>query len=160
MLVPGVSGGTMAMLLGIYDRLIYAVSSFRKDIKGNIFFLWMFLLGGLAGMFLFSRPILYLIENFPKPSLFFFLGAVVGGVPMIVRHSSVQKLTFRVAAYVLIGIVIVFLISKLPPDLFSAGDGGSVSPVSLVDGCRRFVGCGSGTAGNQRILYAAHAGSL
>ena len=33
MLVPGVSGGTMAMLLGIYDRLIYAVSSFRKDIK-------------------------------------------------------------------------------------------------------------------------------
>ena len=127
MLVPGGSGGTMAMLLGIYDRLIYAVSSFRKDIKGNIFFLWMFLLGGLAGMFLFSRPILYLIENFPKPSLFFFLGAVVGGVPMIVRHSSVQKLTFRVAAYVLIGIVIVFLISKLPPDLFSAGDGGSVS---------------------------------
>lgn len=46
---------------------------------------------------------------------------------MIVRHSSVQKLTFRVAAYVLIGIVIVCLISKLPPDLFSAGDGGSVS---------------------------------
>lgn len=127
MLVPGVSGGTMAMLLGIYDRLIYAVSSFRKDIRGNIFFLWMFVLGGLAGIFLFSKPILYMIETFPRPSLFFFLGAVAGGIPMIVRHSSVQKVTFRVCAYVIIGVVIVYLIAKLPPGLFSAGDGGSVT---------------------------------
>ncbi len=127
MLVPGVSGGTMAMLLGIYDRLISAVSSFHKDIKGNIFFLWMFLLGGLAGMFLFSRPILYLIETFPRPALFFFLGAVAGGIPMMIRHSCVQKITLRICIYVVLGAVIVYLISILPPGLFSAGDGGSLS---------------------------------
>ena len=38
MLVPGVSGGTMAMLLGEYDRLLDAVGSFRKNMKKNIFF--------------------------------------------------------------------------------------------------------------------------
>ena len=35
MSVPGVSGGTMAILLGIYDKLIGAISNFLKDIKGN-----------------------------------------------------------------------------------------------------------------------------
>lgn len=36
MLVPGVSGGSMAMILGIYQELISAVSSFRKQKKSNI----------------------------------------------------------------------------------------------------------------------------
>ena len=73
MLVPGVSGGTMAMLLGIYSRLISAVSSFRKDKKGNLLFLLVFALGGIAGMLIFARPILFLIEKFPMPMLYFFL---------------------------------------------------------------------------------------
>ena len=43
MVVPGVSGGTMAIILGIYDRLISAVSSFRKNVKENVIFLSMIL---------------------------------------------------------------------------------------------------------------------
>ena len=39
MLVPGASGGSMAMILGIYDRLISSISSFFKDVKGNLLFL-------------------------------------------------------------------------------------------------------------------------
>lgn len=39
MLVPGVSGGSMAMILGIYQELISAVSSFRKQKKSNFLIL-------------------------------------------------------------------------------------------------------------------------
>ena len=39
MIVPGVSGGTMAIILGIYDRLISAVSSFHKNVKENALYL-------------------------------------------------------------------------------------------------------------------------
>ena len=35
MLVPGVSGGTMAMILGIYDQLVHAVASFRRQPRQN-----------------------------------------------------------------------------------------------------------------------------
>lgn len=35
MSVPGISGGTMAILLGIYDKLIHSISNYFKDIKGN-----------------------------------------------------------------------------------------------------------------------------
>lgn len=38
MLVPGVSGGSMAMILGIYDKLIESVSSFLKDVKNSLIF--------------------------------------------------------------------------------------------------------------------------
>lgn len=50
MSVPGVSGGTMAILLGIYDRLISSISHFTKDVKGNLLYLAKFLLGSLLGI--------------------------------------------------------------------------------------------------------------
>ena len=56
MLVPGVSGGSMAMILGIYDRLISSVSSFMKSKKENLVFLVVFSLGGILGVLLVRQP--------------------------------------------------------------------------------------------------------
>ena len=50
MSVPGVSGGTMAILLGIYQRLISSISHFFSDVKGNLLFLGKFCLGAVAGI--------------------------------------------------------------------------------------------------------------
>ena len=61
MLVPGCSGGSMAMILGVYDRLVSSVSSFMKHKKESLFFLTLFCLGGGLGMILFARPMLSLI---------------------------------------------------------------------------------------------------
>ena len=58
MLVPGVSGGTMAMMLGIYGDLIEAVSSFRQNWKQNLKFLGIFCLGAGIGMLLLAKPLL------------------------------------------------------------------------------------------------------
>lgn len=81
MLVPGVSGGSMAMILGIYHELIASISSFLKHKKESLLFLGVFVIGALVGMALFARPLEALIERFPMPTLYFFIGAVVGGVP-------------------------------------------------------------------------------
>ena len=58
MMVPGVSGGSMAMILGVYDDLISAVSSFFKNPKGNFVFLAAFTAPALLGMVLFAEPLL------------------------------------------------------------------------------------------------------
>lgn len=79
MLVPGVSGGSMAMILGIYDRLITSVSSFTRRKKENLAFLIIFSLSGILGILLFASPLLRLIERYPMPMLYFFLGAVAAG---------------------------------------------------------------------------------
>ena len=81
MLVPGVSGGSMAMILGIYDRLISSVSSFTKNIKDNLRFLSLFVLSAGVGMILLAKPILSLLETYPKPMSCFFVGAAAGGIP-------------------------------------------------------------------------------
>ena len=53
-LVPGVSGGTMSIILGLYDDIIHAISSFFKDMKKNIIFLATVGIGGIIGLLAFS----------------------------------------------------------------------------------------------------------
>ena len=67
MLIPGVSGGTMAMVVGVYDRLIHAVGDFFQDIRNNFKLLLWFCLGGGVGMLLLAKPLLRLLETFPMP---------------------------------------------------------------------------------------------
>ena len=122
MLVPGVSGGSMAMILGIYNRLIGAVSSFFKDKKRNLIFLILFVIGAGVGMLLFAKPLLVLIENYTKPMMYFFMGAVAGGIPMMYRHAQIKEPSFKLAIYVLIGMAIVLLFAFLPEDIFAGTD--------------------------------------
>lgn len=114
MLVPGVSGGSMAMILGIYSSLISAVSSFRQKKSRNFCFLLVFCIGAMVGMALLSNPISYLITTYPKPTMYFFIGAVIGGIPMIIRESKIHAFSWRVPAYISLGVLIVVGISVFP----------------------------------------------
>ena len=114
MLVPGASGGSMAMILGVYDRLVSSVSSFMKHQRASFVFLALFAAGGLLGMILFAKPLLALIERYPMPMRYFFLGAVAGGIPLIFRESTVRSFSWRLPGYILIGIMVVVLIGLVP----------------------------------------------
>ncbi len=120
MLVPGMSGGTTALLLGIYDQLIAAVSSFGKNPRGNLFFLGVFLLGGVGGMLLFAQALLRLVTLFPQPMLYLFLGAILGGLPLMFSKAQVNRNNFHPALllYLLLGMGLVWVLAYLPPNLF------------------------------------------
>lgn len=119
MMVPGCSGGSMAMILGIYDQLVSSVSSFFKSIKKNLIFLLIFVFGAGCGMLLIANPLLSLIEMFEKPTLYFFIGVVAGGVPLVCKQSKIKKFSWKYMAYVVIGILIVVGISFLPENMFN-----------------------------------------
>lgn len=125
MMVPGVSGGSMAMILGIYDRLIGAVSSFRKELRKNLFFLLSFAVGGAMGMFLFSAPLSWMLERFPMQTRYFFLGAVFGGVPLICKKAGGKIMEGSSLTYVMTGILLVFLLALLPAEPGSGMKGAS-----------------------------------
>ena len=120
MTVPGVSGGSMAMILGIYDKLIFSINSFLKRPKENIVFLLKVAVGAGIGIILFSRVILLLLSQYSFPTRYFFIGAVVGGLPMILREAKVKRLSLPVILYPLAGILLVLLIAMLPSGLFTA----------------------------------------
>ena len=108
MTVPGVSGGSMAMILGIYDRLIGSVNGvFKKDKrKESLIFLAFFMVGAVAGLVLFSKLISEALEHFPLPTSFFFLGAVAGAIPMIFRAAEIKKFKPSVIYLPLIGAIV------------------------------------------------------
>lgn len=124
MTVPGVSGGSMAMLLGIYHKLIAAVSGFFQKPKESFFFLARFLFGAALGMVIFSGLITRMLAApFGMALRFFFLGAVAGGIPMIYREAGVKKPEMEAFLYPLLGIMAVVLLKFLPTGLFAPGNG-------------------------------------
>ena len=110
----------MAMILGVYSRLVSSVSSFFRDVKGNLLFLLLFALGGGTGMLLCAKPLLALIELYPMPTMYFFLGAVAGGVPMTVREAGVRRFTWRVPVYIAIGAALVLSMNFCLPICLAA----------------------------------------
>lgn len=132
MLVPGVSGGSMAMILGIYDRLISAVSSFSTHKKDNFILLSVFSSGAVSGMLILASPILKLIELYRFPAMFFFIGAVAGGIPMIYKQSEMKNISWKTFAYLAAGIFAVLAISFIPSDIFSGNPGSAVYRTALL----------------------------
>ena len=134
MLVPGVSGGSMAMILGVYDRLVSSVSSFFKHKRESFLFLVTFALGGGVGALLFANPLSKLIELWRMPMLYFFIGAVAGCVPMIFREAKVARFHWKQPVYVLVGVLIVSALSLLPSGLVADSEmqAGAVSFLLLM----------------------------
>ena len=118
MLIPGVSGGSMAMILGIYNELISSVSSFFKDKKSSTKLLGTFAVGGLIGILLFAKPLLYLTDKYTFPMMYFFVGAVMGSIPMIYKQAEIKKVSTRSVLYIILGMIIILLISFIPQELF------------------------------------------
>ena len=82
-IIPGVSGGTLAITLGIYEKLIGIISHFFKNIKENIKFLLPIIIGAVLSILILSNVISYSLEEFPLPTTLLFIGLILGGLPML-----------------------------------------------------------------------------
>lgn len=85
-IIPGVSGGTMAVSMGIYDTLISSLTNLFKDFKKSISTLLPYLIGMLLGIGGLSFVIKYLFGHFPLQTGFLFIGLILGGLPCIVTR--------------------------------------------------------------------------
>lgn len=122
MTVPGISGGSMAMILGIYGKLISATNKAIKFDRKSIVFLTECFVGVMTGMVLFSNSLLMLLEKFPGAVRYFFIGTVVGGMPVIYRSAKVKGFDLTSLIYPLIGIILVTIISCIPDGIFVPAD--------------------------------------
>lgn len=82
-IIPGVSGGTLAITLGIYEELIEAISHFFGKIKSNIKFLIPIGIGAFTAIVISSRIIEISLEKYTLPTILFFTGLILGGMPML-----------------------------------------------------------------------------
>lgn len=85
-IIPGVSGGTMAVSMGIYDTIISAITNLFKDFKKSILTLLPYLIGMLLGIGALSFAIEYLFGHFPLQTGLLFIGLILGGLPSITKR--------------------------------------------------------------------------
>ena len=84
--IPGVSGGTMAVSFGIYDRLLSSISDLFKDIKKSIKTLLPIGIGMALGIAGFTFILGWLLENHPFVTSMSFTGLILGGLPIIISE--------------------------------------------------------------------------
>jgi len=110
-LIPGVSGGTVAFILGIYDKLLASINGFfSKEWKKHIGFLIPLAIGMGSAILLLSKLIDYLLANHYEPTQFFFLGLIIGVLPFIVKEGDVKS-QFSGKHYTILTVVAIFLAS-------------------------------------------------
>lgn len=79
-IIPGVSGAMLAMLMGIYEDLMEAVTKFFDNKKKNFSLLLNFGLGLFLAIVLFSKIILFLLNNYYEETIYLFLGLIMGTI--------------------------------------------------------------------------------
>jgi len=148
-LIPGVSGGTMALITGIYERLLSALSSLnlnalRMLLRGRINQFWKYIDGNfllslfagiLTAVFLLSRLIYFLLENYPLEVWAFFFGLIAASAVYIIRQTPWRKPSTWF--FVLAGALAAWLITGMLPEqgprtspyLFLSGAAASVAMI-------------------------------
>ena len=105
--IPGVSGGTMAVSLGIYDKLISSISNLLKDWKKSLAALLPIILGCGIGIVGFSYAIEVLLSKYTFVTCMTFVGLILGGIPVLVK--ALRKDLHRKGSSIGVSGVIAFL---------------------------------------------------
>lgn len=108
--IPGVSGGTLAVLMGIYEELIEAASNFYKsiaDFKKYIMYLLPIGLGVVFSVAVFAKLIKFGLDKAPIITILIFLGMIIGGIPALVRNVKGTKTNLKDMTLMLVGLIIV-----------------------------------------------------
>lgn len=90
--IPGVSGGTMMVSMGIYDKLIHCLTHLFSEFKKSIKFVAPIILGAGLGVVLLSAVIEKMFEFIPIQTNLLFVGLIVGGLPMMLGKVKGNKI--------------------------------------------------------------------
>ncbi len=126
--IPGVSGGTFALILGIYDKLIEALNKYDKEFlliviknifnfeliykelkKRDFIFLMNIFLGAVISIILTSKLISYSIEHYYEYVYSLFFGLILGSIPVVLKR--IRKFSYSEALFLFLGVFITFYIT-------------------------------------------------
>jgi putative membrane protein len=127
--IPGVSGGTMMVSMGIYDKLIYSVTHLFKQPVKSIKTLLPYFIGMAIGIVGLAFAIVAMFEHIPFQTCMLFIGLILGGVPILTGHLKGVRFNLSHAV-----VFLVFFGSIILLQIFG-GQGSdvalTVTPISL-----------------------------
>ena len=124
-IIPGVSGGTMAVVLGIYERLIEAIGNFatnKEKRKEYIILLAQIGIGAALAILVLSWLMDFLLTDYPVYTYLFFIGLIAGSIPAIYKAHDEMSLNFSSAIAFLTGMALILSFALLFPDVEKSKD--------------------------------------
>ena len=112
-IIPGVSGGTIALTMGIYEDLISSISNIFKKFKNSMAILIPFFIGAVLSIVLLSKIINFTLTKYPTPTIIFFVGLIIGGIPLLTKNVKGKKIKPRYIALFLVTFIFILLLSFL-----------------------------------------------
>ncbi|MCI8536858.1 MAG: DUF368 domain-containing protein [Hungatella sp.] len=116
-IIPGVSGGTMAVSLGIYDKLISSISNLLKDWKKSLVTLLPIILGCGIGIVGFTYAIEYLLSHHTFVTCMAFVGLILGGIPILLisLKKELAKTSSKIGISGILAFVFLFTVAVFLP---------------------------------------------
>ena len=109
-IIPGVSGGTMMVSMGIYDTLIHCITHLFKEFKKSIKTLLPYAVGMLVGIVALASVIDWGLENYPLPTNTLFIGLILGGLGPLLKKVERKKINAAaVIAFIALFALIIWL---------------------------------------------------
>lgn len=111
-IIPGVSGGTMMVAMGLYDKLIHSITHLKSEFKESMKLLLPIFAGASLAIILLSRLFEFLLSNYPIPTNFAFCGLIAGSLPFIFKKVKGHSVTVGklIPFFIFFGVVILMAV--------------------------------------------------
>lgn len=113
-IIPGFSGGSIAAILGIYEKLVNAIADIFKDFKNSIKTLLPIGIGMVVGIISLLFPLGWALEHFPIPTVTLFVGLAIGGMPSITDRLKGKRISQKNLLAAIIPAALVLALSFMP----------------------------------------------
>ena len=110
-IIPGVSGAMLAISMGLYEKMIEAISNFFINPIKNLKILFPVGIGVILAVILGSKVVIYLINNYYLSTMLLFIGLIIGGIPLIFKNIKIKEINYKHYIIFLTSFCFVFLIS-------------------------------------------------
>lgn len=117
---PGISGSIMAIIMGIYDKLLDIVANPFKNLKKNILFLLPMGIGAVISLVLFVLVFSYLFETYQKAVYMLFIGLIAGNLPMIYKEAKKSEFRWYYLIGSLVAVAVAFVIGVMSENTSTA----------------------------------------
>ena len=132
-IIPGVSGGTIAVVFGIYEDLMEALGNFLTDKSKRwqyVKFLAILFSGALISIVSLERVLSWSFENYPLPTVYFFLGLIIGSIPVVLKTYPDMKPSKTRSIAFMFGLIAVIILALIQ---HQSGADETTSQISSID---------------------------
>lgn len=109
-IIPGVSGSMLAITLGVYERVLEAITNFFSNPKQNIKLLVNFSFGLFLAIIFFSRLILFSLNNYYDETMFLFIGLILG---TMIPFTKKLKFNLKNILIILVGVFLTIILTNI-----------------------------------------------